>query len=71
MARSTRRTSSRTTTSPGARTTVRKTEVEVVEKPGMGWETGVAILTGVLILVACLIVDFGLGRHYGSGLFFK
>ena len=48
-----------------------RTEVEVVEEgAGPGWETGVAILTGILILVAILIVDFGLGRNYDAGIFF-
>ena len=49
----------------------RTTEVEVVEESdNMGWETGVAILTGVLILVAILVTDWGLGKHYGEGIFF-
>ena len=49
----------------------RTTEVEVVEEqPGMGWETGVAIVTGILILVAILITDWGMGKHGGGGIFF-
>jgi hypothetical protein len=49
----------------------RTTEVEVVEEqPGLGWETGVAILTGILILVAILITDWGLGKYSDAGIFF-
>ena len=47
-----------------------RTEVEVVdEQAGAGWETGVAILTGFLLLVAILVVDYNLGQN-DSGLLF-
>jgi hypothetical protein len=47
-----------------------RTEVEVVEEQaGAGWETGVAILTGFLLLVAILVVDYNLGQN-DSGLLF-
>jgi hypothetical protein len=60
---------------PAGKTTVTKkvrtTEVEVAdEEGGPGWETGVAILTGVLLLMAILIVDFNLGKNYDAGVFF-
>ena len=50
----------------------KSTEIEVVEEAegGGSWETGVAVLTGVILLAACLVVDYGLGA-YGEGLFFK
>ena len=59
----------------GAKASPRKstsTEVEVVEEAenGASWEAGVAVLTGVILLAACLVVDYGLGA-YGEGLFFK
>jgi len=59
----------------GAKAPPRKstsTEVEVVEEAenGASWEAGVAVLTGVILLAACLVVDYGLGA-YGEGLFFK
>jgi hypothetical protein len=47
-------------------------EVEVVEESkGMGWEGGVAIITTILLLVAILMTDYDLGKHYGTGMFFK
>jgi hypothetical protein len=50
----------------------RTAEVEVVEESaGMGWETGVAILTALILLAAILITDWGLGTHSGAGMFFK
>ena len=49
----------------------RTTEVEVVEETaGLGWESGVAILTGVVILIAILITDWGLGKFSDAGIFF-
>ena len=48
-----------------------RTEVEIVdEDEGPGWETGVAVLTGILILVSILIVDYGLGKNYDAGFLF-
>jgi hypothetical protein len=47
-----------------------RTEVEIVdERPGADWETGVAVLTGFLLLVAILVVDYNLGQN-GAGLIF-
>ena len=58
----------------GSKSSSRKsksTEVEVVEEAegGGSWETGVAILTGVVLIAACLVVDYGLGK-YDAGIFF-
>ena len=49
----------------------KNTEVEVVEEAegGGSWETGVAVLTGVILVAACLVVDYGLGK-YDAGIFF-
>jgi hypothetical protein len=47
-----------------------RTEVEVVDEgSGADWETGVAILTGFLLLVAILVVDYNLGQN-DAGLLF-
>ena len=58
----------------GSKSSPRKsanTEVEVVEEAegGSSWETGVAVLTGMILIAACLVVDYGLGK-YGEGFFF-
>jgi len=46
------------------------TEVEVVEeRGGDGIDTGIAVITGILLLLAILFVDAHLGR-YDSGMFF-
>jgi hypothetical protein len=46
--------------------------VEIVEeKKGMNWESGVAVITGLLLFVAILLTDYHLGAHYAGGLFFK
>ena len=53
----------------GQRTT---SEVEVVEeKKGMGWEGGVAVFTTLVLLAACLCVDYDLGHKFNEGMFFK
>lgn len=47
-------------------------EVEVVEEEGgMGIDDGIPIITGVLLLVAFIMVDYVLGTDYGTGMFFK
>jgi hypothetical protein len=46
-------------------------EVEVVEeKKGMGWEGGVAVITFLILIAACLCVDYDLGNKYGQGVLF-
>ena len=48
------------------------TAVEVVEEnEGPGIETGIVVITFVLLVVGFLFVDRGLGHLYGEGLFFK
>jgi hypothetical protein len=46
-------------------------EVEVVEEGrGLGLGDGMAIVTTLMLLVAIVMVDYLLGKHYGKGLFF-
>jgi len=78
MAKS-RKTTTRTTTARAGRgaaargaSTTTTTEVETAETAGgMGWESGVAVITAFLLLMAILFVDYQLGHAYGSGLLFK
>ena len=73
MARSKKRSAGRGRTQPAAKPARQRkprAEVEVVdEESGPGWETGVAVLTGIIILVAILITDYNLGLS-GEGIFF-
>ena len=47
-------------------------EVEVVEESGgLTIDDGIPIITGILLIVAFVLVDYVLGSHYGEGLFFK
>lgn len=47
-------------------------EVEVIEeKKGMGWEGGVAVITTLILVAACLCADYDLGHKFGTGMFFK
>lgn len=49
---------------PAAKAT---TEVEVVEEgPGLGWETGVAIITTVALIVAIVLIESGM-KPFGGG----
>lgn len=46
-------------------------EVEVVEeRPGLGFEDGIVIVTTVVLLTAMLLVDFHLGSYYDKGFLF-
>ncbi len=45
--------------------------VVVQEKKGMGWEGGVAIITTLILIAACLCVDYDLGHKFQQGMFFK
>ena len=38
---------------------------------GMGTEGAIAIFTTIVLVAACLMVDYYLGTTYGEGLFFK
>lgn len=47
-------------------------EVEVVEETGgMGIDDAIPIVTGVILIVAFVLVDYVLGTDYHRGLFFK
>lgn len=47
-------------------------DVEVVEEAGgMDLDTGVGIVTTLLLIAALLLVDYELGKHLGEGMFFK
>lgn len=46
-------------------------DVEVVEEEkGMGIGDGMTLATTILLIAACLMTDYLLGKHYGGGLFF-
>ena len=46
-------------------------EVEVVEETGgLTIDDGIPIITGILLIVAFVLVDYVLGHHYGEGMFF-
>jgi hypothetical protein len=46
-------------------------EVEVVEEEaGMGMEDGIVVLTTVILLTACLMVDYFVGSEFGTGMLF-
>ncbi|HUR26699.1 MAG TPA: hypothetical protein VM509_00815 [Planctomycetota bacterium] len=46
-------------------------EVVVEVKKGMGWEGGVAVITCLILIAACLCVDYDLGHKFNQGMFFK
>lgn len=63
--------SSRSSSSKAGRP-ARKAQVEVVEENDNGsLDSGIAIITTLLLVVAFFLVDFQLGKHYGEGMFFK
>jgi hypothetical protein len=43
----------------------------VEEAPSGGFETGLAVLTFILLLTAIVCVDYQLGKDYGGGQLFK
>lgn len=65
MAKTTRTSRSRASAAPAA---VAQAEV-VEEKKEGGFETGVAILTAIMLIAACLLIDKELGAM-GTGMFF-
>ena len=80
-ARKTTTTTTRTATAPrgATKTTSKRTttvaaepgEVEVVEEQtGAGWETGVAVITTLMLLAAILFVDYQLAQAYDAGILF-
>ncbi|HIG11167.1 MAG: hypothetical protein ABGY71_06725 [bacterium] len=47
-------------------------EVEIIEDEGggLGIDDGIPIITSILLLAAFMMVDYCLGQHYGTGMFF-
>ena len=43
----------------------------VEEAPKGGLETGIAVLTALILVTAFMLVDYELGKSYGEGQFFK
>ena len=58
----------RTVTRPERSASVLVVDEQENEAGGAGWETAVAVVTGVVLLIAIILTDIHLGR-YGSGLF--
>jgi hypothetical protein len=58
-----------------SRTTTRRVateEVEVVdESGGMDLDTGIGIVTCVLLIIALVLVDYDMGKHMAAGFLFK
>ena len=58
-----------------SRTTTRRVateEVEVVdESGGMDLDTGIGIVTLVLLICALVLVDYEMGKHMAAGFLFK
>ena len=43
----------------------------VEEAPSGGLESGIAVLTAIILVAAFFLVDYQLGKDYGKGQFFK
>jgi len=37
----------------------------------MDWETGVCLITALILVVALVLVDYEMGQHLGGGVLFK
>ena len=72
MARRSKRSTKREPKATSRKSKKAAAEVEVVEEAeeGGGLDTGIAVITAVMLLVAILFVDAHLGQ-YGAGMFFK
>ena len=47
-------------------------DVEVVEEAGgMDLDTGVGIVTALLLITALVLIDYELGKAFGEGILFK
>lgn len=67
-----RATSSRRTSSRAAAGKAKGGDVEVVEEAGgMDLDTGVGIVTTLLLILALLLIDYELGKSLGAGIVFK
>lgn len=65
-------TTTRRTTSRAAGKPVKGGDVEVVEEAGgMDLDTGIGIVTALLLIAALLLVDYELGKSLGAGILFK
>lgn len=65
-------TPSRRTSSRAAAGKAKGGDVEVVEEAGgMDLDTGVGIVTFLLLIAALLLVDYELGKSLGAGIVFK
>lgn len=49
----------------------KKAKEPKVERPGPPVESVLAVVTGILLLAAFVLVDYTKGRDYGTGLLFK
>ena len=67
------RSSSRSTSTRqgGARRSTASQAAQGDSDEGMGIEGAVAIFTTIVLVAACLMVDYYLGTTYGEGVFFK
>jgi hypothetical protein len=41
------------------------------DKPSMPIESAIAVCTGIMLVLALLLVDYEKGVHYGTGMFFQ
>ena len=63
---------SRRATSRSAGRRAAESEVEVVEEAGgIDWDTGVSLVTAVILIAALVILDYEMGRNLGGGILFK
>ena len=66
-----------TTTTRTARTTTRTNEPAddaaevVVTDSGLGLADGMIFVSTVLLIAAILLLDYHMGKHLGTGMFFK
>lgn len=49
----------------------KKAKEPKVDRPGPPVESVLAVVTGLMLLTAFILVDYTKGRDYGTGLFFK
>ncbi|HVS19401.1 MAG TPA: hypothetical protein VMT18_12425 [Planctomycetota bacterium] len=65
-------TTTRRTTSRVASGTTKGGDVEVVEEAGgMDLDTGIGIVTALLLILALVLIDYELGKSLGAGILFK
>ena len=66
-----RKTTSRKTSASSRRPAGATGEAEVVEEEdNVGGEGGMAIMTAIILVAACLFLDYHLGTTYEAGVFF-